>query len=68
MKAELDALQKALDIDKKSAVRARKDELIPIIEREVAIRYRFQSAGVEVDIRYDDVLAKALESPLIEVK
>ena len=68
MKAELDALQKALDIDKKSAVRARKEELIPIIEREVAIRYRFQSAGVEIDIRYDDLLARALESPLIEVK
>lgn len=68
MKAELDALQKALDIDKKSAVRAKKDELVPIIEREVVIRYLFQAAGVEIDIRYDDVLAKALESPLIDVK
>ena len=43
----------------------KKDEIIPFIEREIAIRYWFQEGGVEVDLRYDDALRTALDSPLI---
>jgi len=67
MKAQLDALEKSLDMEKEEFLRLKKDEIVPFIEEEVAVRYYFQSAGIEIRIRYDDELWKALESPLIQV-
>ena len=65
MKEQLTAMEKALDMDKVSFLRLKKDEIIPFIEEEIATRYYYQVGGVEVRIRYDDALRKALESPLI---
>lgn len=65
MSAELDALDKALEMDKETFLRLKKDEIVPFIEEEIVIRYYFQRAGIEVRLRYDDQLKKALESPLI---
>ena len=65
MKEQLDAMEKALEMDKEAFLRLKKDEIIPFIEREIAIRYWFQEGGVEVDLRYDDALRTALASPLI---
>ena len=65
MKDQLSAMEKALEMDKETFLRLKKDEIIPFIEREIAIRYWFQEGGVEVDIRYDDALRTALSSPLI---
>ena len=65
MKEQLDAMEKALEMDKETFLRLKKDEIIPFIEREIAIRYWFQEGGVEVDLRYDDALRQALVSPLI---
>ena len=58
-------MEKALEMDKETFLRLKKDEIIPFIEREIAIRYWYQEGGVEVDIRYDDALRTALSSPLI---
>lgn len=65
MKAELDALEKALDMDKETFLRLKKDEIIPFIEEEIVVRYQFQEAGIVIRLRYDDALRKALASPLI---
>jgi carboxyl-terminal processing protease len=65
MGGELDALQKSLEMDKETFLRLKKDEIIPFIEEEIAIRYYFQEAGVKVRIRYDEQLEKALEVPAI---
>ena len=65
MKDELDALEKALEMDKERFIRLKKDEIIPFIEEEIATRYWFQEAGVKIRLRYDDQLKKALESPVI---
>lgn len=65
MSEQLAAMEKALEMDKETFLRLKKDEIIPFIEREIVIRYWFQEGGVEVDIRYDDALRKALSSPLI---
>ncbi len=65
MSGQLAAMEKALEMDKETFLRLKKDEIIPFIEREIVIRYWFQEGGVEVDIRYDDALRKALSSPLI---
>ena len=64
MKPELEALEKALEMDKERFIRLKKDEIIPFIEEEIATRYWFQEAGVKVRLRYDDQLKKALVSPM----
>ena len=65
-KDEIAAMKKALEVSKEDFLRMKKDEIIPFIEREIAVRYWYQEGGVEVDIRYDDALRTALSSPLIE--
>lgn len=68
MAEELDALEKAMDMDKEKFLRMKRDEIIPFIEEEIAVRYYFQKAGIRIRLRYDDQLKKALESPLIEIQ
>lgn len=65
MSTELEALEKALEMDKERFIRLKKDEIIPFIEEELATRYWFQEAGVKVHLRYDDQLKTALEKPMI---
>ena len=48
MKTELEALEKALEMDKERFIRLKKDEIVPFIEEELATRYWFQEAGVKV--------------------
>ena len=67
MSAELDALQKALEMDKETFLKLKKDEIVPFIEEEIAVRYHFQEAGIKIRLRYDDQLKKALASPMIEI-
>ena len=64
MAAELSALEKALEMDKEKFIRLKKDEIVPFIEEEIAIRYWFQEAGVKIRLRYDDQLEKALQTVL----
>ena len=62
MSKELSALEKALEMDKEKFLRLKKDEIIPFIEQELATRYWFQEAGVEIRLRYDKQLKQALTS------
>ena len=62
------ALDKALDMDKETFLRLKKDELLPFIEEEIVVRYYFQEAGVKIRLRYDDQLKEALTKPLIAVQ
>ena len=65
MKAELEAMEKALDMEKEQFLRLKKDEIIPFIEEELATRYWFQEAGVQIRLRYDEQLEKALQTPML---
>jgi carboxyl-terminal processing protease len=65
MSDELAALEKSLDMDKETFLRLKKDEIIPFIEEEIAVRYWFQEAGIKVRLRYDDQLREALTKPAI---
>ena len=65
MKDELEALGKSLDIEKVQFLRLKKDEIVPFIEEEIAIRYYYQEGGIQVRLRYDTPLHSALEKPLI---
>lgn len=62
MTSELEALEKALEMDKEKFIRLKKDEIIPFIEEEIVTRYWYQEAGVKVRLRYDTQLKKALET------
>ena len=64
---ELKALKDKLEMEKEEFLRLKKDEIVPFIEQEIVTRYYFQEGGVEMVLRYDDALKKALESPLIEI-
>ncbi len=61
MSAELNALEKALEMDKERFIRLKKSEIIPFLEEEIAVRYWFQEAGVKVRLRYDKQLMEALK-------
>jgi carboxyl-terminal processing protease len=65
MKEQLEALEKALDIEKEQFLRLKMDEIIPFIEEELATRYWFQEAGVKIRLRYDEQLKKALQAPML---
>ena len=60
MENELNAIEKALDMEKEQFLRLKKDEIIPFIEEELATRYWYQEAGVKIRLRYDEQLEKAL--------
>ena len=68
MKEQVEALDKAIDMDKETFLNLKKDEIIPFIEEEIAVRYYFQEAGIEVRLRTDEQLKEALENPLIEIQ
>ena len=66
MAPELKAVKDKLEMDKEALLRLKQSEIVPFIEQEIVTRYYFQEAGVEIMIRYDDALRKAIESPLIQ--
>ena len=68
MSSELDALEKCIEMDKERFIRLKKNEIIPFIEEEIAVRYWFQEAGVRIRLRYDTQLKEALEKPLISAE
>ena len=48
-------------LEKEEFIRIKKDEIIPFIEEELVIRYYYQAAGVQLRLRYDTQLHKAIE-------
>ena len=61
MSTELNALEKALEMDKERFIRLKKSEIVPFLEEELAVRYWFQEAGVKIRLRYDKQLMEALK-------
>jgi carboxyl-terminal processing protease len=67
MQPQIEAMQKALEMDKETFLNLKKDEIVPFIEEEIVVRYHFQEAGIKVRLRYDDELKEALTKPLISI-
>ena len=65
MQEEINAVDKALEVDKETVLRFNKEQIVPFIEEEITVRYWYQEAGVKVRLRYDEQLKKALRSDLI---
>ena len=60
MAPQLEALGKALDIEKAEFLHLKKAEIVPFIEEEIVVRYYFSSKGVPVRLRYDEQFWEAL--------
>ena len=60
-KAEIEALKSKLDINKAEALRMVKDEVKPILESTIAVKYYFQRASAIVDMRYDKQLFTSID-------
>ena len=61
VKDQLDVIEKALQIEKEQFMRLKKDEIVPFIEEEIAVRYYYQKAGVQVRLRYDNEVSEVLK-------
>lgn len=61
VKEELDALEKAMDVSKEEILRYNKNDIVPFIEEQIAVRYYFKPAGIKVRLRTDKQLKEALE-------
>ena len=57
----LEKLKEVVYMDKKTALETFKDEIVPFLEEEIAIRYYFQEAGVQVRLKTDSQLKEALQ-------
>ena len=59
-KEEIEALQKKVNMDKETVLRAKKDEILPLVEQEIVTCYYFNGASVPVALRYDKQLSDAV--------
>ena len=51
--------------DKTALEELRREDIVQFIEQEIVVRYWFQSAALEVRLKYDSQLKEALQAPLI---
>ncbi|MBO4557514.1 MAG: S41 family peptidase [Bacteroidales bacterium] len=60
-KDEIVALRAKLNISKADALRLAKDEIKPILESDIAVKYYFQKASSIVNLRYDKQLYQVID-------
>lgn len=60
-KEEIEALQKKVNMDKETVLRAKKAEILPLVEQEIVTCYYFNRASVPVALRYDTQLRDAVD-------
>ena len=42
-----------------------REQIVPLIEEEIVVRYYYQAAGIQLRLRYDSALNTALSSPMV---
>ena len=57
---EIEALQEKVNMDKVTVLRAKKAEILPLVEQEIVTCYHFSRASVPVGLRYDEQLREAV--------
>ena len=60
-KAEIDALRAKSNIDKRTMLQLKKDEIVPLLEEEIAVKYYYQQGGEAVLMRVDTQLFDAID-------
>lgn len=60
-KDEIEALASKVKMDKETILRVKKDEIKPVVEQEIVIRYYYAAAADMFGLRYDEQFAAALD-------
>ncbi len=60
-KAEIEALEAKIKVDKKTMLRMKKDELVNLIEENIVIKYHYTPAASIIMLRRDTQMDKALD-------
>ncbi len=60
-KEQIEALAKSVDIDKATMLRNKKDEIKPLLEAEIVVKYYFNSASTIIALRNDTQLYQVIE-------
>ena len=60
-KTEIEALKKKIDMDKRTMLTTKKDEILPLLEDEIAVKYYCSKAGEVIRLRDDSQLFTALD-------
>lgn len=61
LKAQIAAIQKLIEQDKKETLQEYKKPIISLIEKEIASRYYFQKGKIQMGLRNDEEVVKAIE-------
>ena len=61
-KAEIEALKAKVQIGKREMLRLKKEEILPLLESEIAVKYYYPGAGRAITLRTDKSLDEALEA------
>ena len=59
-RAEIEALQKKVNMEKAEVLQAKKAEILPLVEQEIVTCYYFNRASVPIGLRYDEQLREAV--------
>ena len=60
-KDEIEALRQKVNMDKETVLRAKKSEILPLVEQEIVTCYYYNRASVPVALRYDQQLRDAVD-------
>jgi len=61
VKESMEAIKKVVEMDKRSALDRAREQIQPILEEEIVVRYHFQAAGIPIRIRVDSQLEQAVK-------
>jgi carboxyl-terminal processing protease len=60
-KSEIDALSARIKVDKETMLRLKKDEIVPLLEEEIVVKYYLRGSEYDVRLRDDQGLYQALD-------
>jgi len=60
-KSEIDALSARIKVDKETMLRLKKDEVVPLLEEEIVVKYYLRGSEYNIRLRDDQGLYQALE-------
>ena len=58
---EIEALKSKVDMDKRTMLTVKKDEIRPLLEDEIVVKYHYNRGGEIIRLRYDTQLFEALD-------
>jgi len=60
-KSEIDALSARIKVDKETMLRLKKDEVVPLLEEEIVVKYYLRGSEYNIRLRDDQGLYQALD-------